>query len=129
MTDTELITAIENAVERKTKDLREEIKDVNTRIDNMDKKFAKQNEKIMEKLNYVDEKFSKRTKDLDKKVTDMDIKFSVQLGQTRCQIDDLHKGINYLKQQPYYADSRLSLLEGQQDITNKRLDILEAKRA
>ena len=53
----------------------------------------------------------------------------VELGQLRCQVSDIQEDIKYVKQQPYYDDTRLNFLEDRQEITDKRLDILEAKRA
>jgi len=108
------------------KDLKEEIMNgVEKQIDYIDKKFTEQNEKIIKKLKYVDKKLSKQIKDLDSKFTGITEIHTLKLDQ----LDNIKKDIEYLKVQPYYADSRLNLLEEQQEITNKRLTKLEVKRA
>jgi len=85
-------------------------------------KLKVENEKISKKLKYIDRKFSDKIKKVDSK-------FTAITGKINIKLSDMQEDINYLKLQPYYADSRLSFLEGQQEITDKRLKILESKYA
>lgn len=150
MTDTELISAIHTVVRTETKALgenlrrdlkenlrndltkeirtsvkkevkiavKEELKETNARLDNIERK----QDKMSKKLSYIDRKFIEKVKKIDAKFTGI-------TGEHNIKLDNMQKDIKYLKQQPYYADSRLNFLENRQEITEKRLDILEEKHA
>lgn len=123
--DIKELTTIVKAMAKDLSDVKETVGVMQGDIGIMQKDIGNlkvENEKISKKLKYIDRKFSDKIKKVDSK-------FTAITGKINIKLSDMQEDIKYLKLQPYYANSRLSFLEGQQEITDKRLKILESKYA